>query len=206
MHKTPSDWLPLQDILRNILLEHPEGVSEYELLSILQKAPYEIFNKEALQQPLVLFQTHFIVFNALYHIRDYWLTEQVGILKIDCLSICLNPWEAGETGLQTQDKLRLYYLNWQHLNDTNQQDVESLLSNFLQGLSGVCRDSANKMPDQQALDILALSTLGTQQELKKQYRRMLHKHHPDKGGDNGHTRLLHQAYESLKAKIKVNSD
>lgn len=199
MKNTPADWLPLQDILRTILLNHSDGLSEYELLKLLQSEPYSLFVKQNLAQPLVLFQTHFILFNALYHVRDYCLAEEVGMLHIDCLCIRLTPWQPGQTGLQALNKLRAYYLDWQHIEDTNQEEVETLLGNFWQGMSGLTK-TTNDMSEPEALKLLNLDKLGTQQELKKQYRKMLHLHHPDKGGDTTHTRLLHQAYGCLKTR------
>ncbi|MDU0355258.1 DNA-J related domain-containing protein [Paraglaciecola aquimarina] len=197
MQKTPADWLPLQDILQNILLNCPVGLSEYDLLKLLQSAPYSVFTTQNLQQPLILFQTHFIIFNALYQVRDLWIAEQVGILHISCMSIRVEPWQPGKAGLQIQDKLREYYLNWQHLAETDQQAVKKLLDSFWQGMTSPVNRGDLTMPKEQALRVLELAEVGSGKELKKQYRKMLHKHHPDKGGCNKQTRLLHQAYESL---------
>ncbi|MGJ8682471.1 DNA-J related domain-containing protein [Paraglaciecola sp.] len=195
---TPSDWLPLQDMLRSIISDHPNGLSEYELLKILQSPAYKVFSQLDLQNPLVLFQTHFIVFNALYHLRDSLIKEQLGLLQIDCICIQIKPWVAGIPGLKAQDKLREYYLNWQHLSDTDQQQVENLLDSFWQSLTWRKSKQTSSISIEQALQLLELAELVDLVPLKKQYRKMLHKHHPDKGGDNEHTRLLHQAFESLR--------
>ncbi|MCF2948963.1 DnaJ domain-containing protein [Paraglaciecola aquimarina] len=193
---TPSEWLPLQGILESVLFAHTDGVSEYDLLKILQSSTYKVFSRHDLQDPLVLFQTHFIVFNALYHLRDKLIKQQLGLLHIDCMNICIKPWRAGGSGLQAQDKLREYYLNWQHLSDTGQQEVESLLNSFWQGFSGKIKQN-NNIELEQALNIFEIKEVISQQQIKKQYRKLLHKHHPDKGGDNENTQLLHKAFECL---------
>nr|MDN4503207.1 DNA-J related domain-containing protein [Alteromonadaceae bacterium BrNp21-10] len=199
MPPNPSDWAPLQPILQNILLEHTDGISEYALFKILQSAPYQLFEAEDLQDPLRLFQSHFIVFNALYHIREKWLSDHLGLLHIGCIRIRLAPWQSGQEGLVQQDKLRTYYLNWQHLADTDQQQVESLLDRFWLKFAGLApAESNNSMSLQQALELLSLESPYSAQQLKQQYRKMLHRHHPDKGGENDHTGLLHQAYQRLK--------
>lgn len=197
-HKT-SDWAPLQSILHDILLTYSEGISEFELFNILKSSPYKLFTSEALRDPLSLFQSHFIVFNALYQLQDTWLRNKTGLLQIHCTCIRHAPWEVGQSGLITQDKLRAYYLDWTNLNDTDQSQVEALLDNFWLAFSGIpSQGQDNNMPLQQALELLNLTTPYSSQQLKQQYRKMLHIHHPDKGGNNGQTAELHDAYQRLK--------
>lgn len=199
MPQTPSDWAPLQPILQHILLAHESGISEYELFQCLQSPPYELFSKNALQQPLSLFQSHFIVFNALYQLQGIWLRDRTGILQINCSCIRRDPWKAGQNGIANQDKLRAYYLDWTNLNATDESQVEALLDSFWAGFSGLPNHTPDHtMPLQQALDILNLNMPFSLQQLKQQYRKMLHQHHPDKGGNSSHTVALHDAYERLK--------
>lgn len=199
MPHTPSEWAPLQSILHDILLNHRDGLSEYEIFEQLKSPPYEVFTVDALRDPLSLFQSHFILFNALYQLQDSWLRNKTGLMQIHCSCIRSIPWEAGQNGLITQDKLRAYYLDWTNLSDTDQSQAEALLESFWSGFSGMPNQvPVNHMPLQQALDLLNLTNPYTAQQLKQQYRKMLHKHHPDKGGDNGQTVQLHNAYEQLK--------
>lgn len=197
-HK-PSNWAPLQGILQNILLTQKDGLSEYQLFNILKSPPYQLFTAEALRDPLSLFQSHFILFNALYQLQDRWLSNKTGLLQIHCSCIRLNPWQAGQHGLTKQDKLRAYYLDWTNLNGTDQAQVEALLDNFWLGFSGLPNQlNNNQMPQQQALDLLCLTAPYSAQQLKQQYRKMLHLHHPDKGGNNEQSQQLQAAYECLK--------
>ena len=199
MSHTPSGWAPLQPILHDILLTHNDGLSEYELFNDLQSPPHELFAAEALRDPLSLFQSHFIVFNALYQLQDTWLRNKIGLLQIHCSCIRRNPWQAGQSGVISQDKLRAYYLDWTNLSDTDQLQAEALLDSFWLAFAGMPNQvQDNNMPLQQALDIFNLTTPYSSQQLKQQYRKLLHKHHPDKGGNNAQTIQLHNAYERLK--------
>lgn len=199
MLHSPHDWAPLQPILHDILLSQSDGISEFELFSILKSPPYELFSAEALRDPLLLFQSHFIVFNALYQLKNTWLQNKTGLLQIHCTSIKREPWQAGQEGLITQDKLGAYYLDWENLSGTDQPQVEAMLDNFWAAFAGIPSQSQNNnMPLQQALDLLNLPSPYSSQQLKQQYRQMLHIHHPDKGGDHEITVQLHNAYERLK--------
>jgi DnaJ-domain-containing protein 1 len=199
MLQTSSGWAPLQPILHEILLTHNDGMSEYALFNRLKLPPYELFTTEALRDPLSLFQSHFILFNALYQLRDTWLRNKTGLLEIHYSCIRYHPWKVGKSGLITQDKLRTYYLDWTNLSDTDQSQVEALLDSFWSALSGMpSQVQDNDMSQLQALDLLNLTTPYSFQQLKQQYRKMLHKHHPDKGGNNCKTVQLQNAYARLK--------
>ena len=199
MSHTPSGWAPLQPILQDILLTHSDGLSKFELFNHLKSPPYELFTAEALRDPLSLFQSHFILFNALYQLQDTWLRNKTGLMQIHCSCICRYPWKAGQNGVVTQDRLRAYYLDWTNLSDTDQSQVEALLDSFWLSFSGTLSEvQDNNMPLQQALDLLNLTLPYSSQQLKQQYRKMLHKHHPDKGGNNSQTVKLQNAYERLK--------
>ena len=66
------------------------GVSEYELIEILKKAPYQFFDDASLREPLMLFKTHFIVFHALYQLKRRWIEQGEGVLDIHTLNSKLN--------------------------------------------------------------------------------------------------------------------
>ena len=197
MLNTPSDWVPLQPILHEIILQYPNGVSEHEVFELLKSPPYTLFSAKALRDPLSLFQSHFILFNALYQLQGTWLQDKVGLLQIDCRCICYRPWQSGQEALVNEDKLRTYYLDWANLKTTDQSQVEAMLDSFWQGFSGQNKN-VKHMPDQQALDLLNLQQPYTHKQLKHQYRKMLHQSHPDKGGSHHQTILLHNAYQQLK--------
>jgi predicted XRE-type DNA-binding protein len=195
----PHQWAPLQAVLHDILLKHSDGISEFELFNLLKSPPYELFTSDALSDPLSLFQSHFILFNALYQLQGTWLKDKTGLLQIHCSCIRHDPWQAGQSGLISQDKLRAYYLDWTNLSDTDQSQVEALLDNFWSAFSGMPSNMKdNNMSQQQALELLELTQPYSAQQLKQQYRKMLHQYHPDKGGNNEQSQQLQAAYQCLK--------
>lgn len=196
---SPNEWTPLQPILQTILQDHRDGLSEYELFQILISPPYKIFAADALSNPLSLFQSHFVLYNALYQLADFLLEQETALIKIHCSCIQANPWDAGQQAVVAHDKLRAYYLDWANLSVTDQAQVEAMLDSFWLAFSGMpVQVESNNMPSQQALDLLNLTAPYSSQQLKQQYRKKLHQHHPDKGGTNGHAVQLHQAYQQLK--------
>lgn len=51
-------------------------------------------------------------------------------------------------------------------------------------------------------DILGVSKDASQEEIKKAYRKLAHKHHPDKGGDEEEFKKVNKAYQTLSDKEK----
>lgn len=156
LHELLADMLV--DILSTMVSMFEEGVSEYALISMLKKPPYAVFDEEALRDPLVLFKTHFILFNALYQLRSIWLKNGVGKLDIHTLNIRLDsdadvdvgaaapkqelapePTLASEDESATtinahkvgpHDALASYYLDWNNFEQTDEESVEALLASF----------------------------------------------------------------------------
>jgi hypothetical protein len=156
LHELLADMLV--DILSTMVSMFEEGVSEYTLISMLKKPPYAVFDEEALRDPLMLFKTHFILFNALYQLRVKWLSDGVGELDIHTLNIRLvsftgvgagsaapkqelapEPATAPEDESATtehahkvgsHDALASYYLDWNNFEQTDQESVEALLTSF----------------------------------------------------------------------------
>lgn len=189
----------LLEALEKILPEHPLGIGEYNLLKILQHKPYQLFLTEGLSDPLILFQTHFILFNALYQLRDKWQKEQKASLTILVTHIRFLPYEKGQEGLTKEDKLRTYYLDWQNFSNTDKDDVELLINSFWKFMSG---DTKKRQQDPQliskAYKCLLLENAADFSQVKRQYRKLLHQYHPDKGGETRKTQELEEAYSVLK--------
>lgn len=59
-----------------LLREHPEGLSEYQLIQLLKARHSTHIPHRELADKLVLFRTHFLLFNALYHLRDHLWAER----------------------------------------------------------------------------------------------------------------------------------
>jgi DnaJ-domain-containing protein 1 len=182
---------PLKGSILSILKDHPEGLSEHALIRQLE-AHGHTFDKDEAQQDLALFQTHFLVMNALYQLQDKLLTEGQ-YLAISPLSIRLETAGAGGNSSPTQGpdaRLRAYYLDFTHLEQTTGADIVALMNGFWERYLAI---------DGRAD---ALNTLGVTGEegwpaIQQAYRRLAAEHHPDRGGDPERFMAIRKAYEVL---------
>lgn len=157
--------------------------TEHQLIETLKQPPYELFDQQALRDPLSLFQTHFLVFHCLYRLQAAWRSEQSADLSIHTLSIHRLPWQPAESLPQQIDPLAAYYLDLNELTATSGEDVEQLLQSFWQKMGKAPVGADQSMSYQQACQLLELEPpLPPAGLLKRQYRRLIHRHHPDKGG------------------------
>lgn len=170
--------------LRKLETEFVEGISEFGLISLLQAAPYHVFDSDALRDNLTLFQCHFVLFNALYTLRDQWFDERRQVLDIHATNIQLRTEKEGCNTVTTDDPLRSYYLDWSHFNSTSAQDVEALINSFWERMGNpvLAVDEHDVNRAKALLDIPDESVL-SKSVIKKHYHRQQHLHHPDKGGD-----------------------
>lgn len=192
----------LIDVLIVLLLDHPNGYSEYELITLLQQPPYEFFDKSAMNDPLKLFQTHFLLFHCLYRLRAQWLDSKQALLDISALKIVRSPLK--NTGLSPtdcptlDDPLAQYYLDLSHLSNTERSDIEELLASFWQGINQPSNRFDSKESLTEAMKILELKAPVEVKDLKGQYRRLAQRYHPDKGGNSEHFKKICRAYHQLK--------
>ncbi|MFT5312749.1 MAG: hypothetical protein ACI8Z9_001230 [Paraglaciecola sp.] len=190
----------LVSALAEILPRHPQGIGEFDLLTILQQAPYALFDKDALTDPLLMFQSHFVLFNALYLLRDRWLREQRVCLEMVLTHIRILPYHSAEAGLVKANPLRAYYLDWRNFSDTDKEDVQGLIDSFWQQIQGVLVKKAIKPAElTKAYATLLLPRDADFPQIKRQYFKLLHLAHPDKGGDTGRTQEIEHAYRLLKS-------
>ncbi|MCS5576268.1 MAG: molecular chaperone DnaJ [Alteromonas macleodii] len=199
------------------------GVSEYELIEILKKAPYHFFDDASLREPLMLFKTHFIVFHALYQLKRRWIEQGEGVLDIHTLNIKLNQESAhsdknsthsdhnsahGDNDKESQDKvgaiteadtLAEYYLDWGNFEKADRKSVDALLNAFWQRMAS---GNAHTFEQEGIVDAHAL--LGLPQDehvslsvLKRVYKKALQLVHPDKGGTQQEAQDVIHAYQLL---------
>ena len=194
------------------------GVSEYELIEILKKAPYRFFDDASLREPLMLFKTHFIVFHALYQLKRSWIEQGEGVLDIHTLNIKLNQESAhsdknsthgdnykdkesqDKVGAITEaDALAEYYLDWGNFEKADRESVDALLNAFWQRMAS---GNAHTFEQEDIADAHAL--LGLPQDehvslsvLKRVYKKALQLVHPDKGGTQQEAQDVIHAYQLL---------
>lgn len=188
----PRLELPAQ--ILDVLRQSPAGISEYALIQHLKERHSTHIPNVPLTDKLVLFRTHFLVFNALYRLREQLSAEQSAVLSISPLLIQLQPYASAVTGLSEHDPLPNYYMDLNNLRDTGEAEVEQLLSSFRACING----SEEKIAALQLFELdesrHALS-LGT---IKHRYRQLVSQHHPDRGGSTERLQTINKAMEILQ--------
>ena len=195
----------LSDTLATFRLKFEIGISEYELICILKSPPYLVFDKDVLNNSLMMFQTHFVLFHCLYQLRERWRVQKIGELDIGLTCISLRPILESTMKLQTEDPLADYYLDWSNLGSTDRNEVEALLNSFWQKMGNNNSLNTNiSTPElKQACMVMNIESLQstTLLELKQQYRKLQRKNHPDKGGRIEVSQSILQAYSQLRKYI-----
>ncbi|MFM2482699.1 DNA-J related domain-containing protein [Celerinatantimonas sp. YJH-8] len=184
---------PLNSDILFMLVDTTISLREYDLITHLNK--HLFFNSiDVPSNELRLFRRHFAVMNSLYQLRA--LLYPYGFnLFISSLAIKLEPIKPNQSisqALDIHDPLADYYLDWQHFNQTNEDDVLQLLTQFWRSFNR--HEYAMK-----ALQTLSLSEGATQDEITRQYRKLALQYHPDRGGDKEQFQQICDAYQKLKA-------
>ncbi|MBU0901743.1 DNA-J related domain-containing protein [Pseudomonas spirodelae] len=186
--------LDLSEHVLQLLDAAPAGLGEYQLIQQLKARHCTHIPNLPLTDHLVLFRTHFLLFNALYRLRERLWASQRGHLQISALNIQVLPYQPGSAQLSEHDPLRDYYLDMSQLRDTDEQDVAKLLRSFWSRMQGGEEQQA-------ALELFELSdnpqTL-TSARIKQRYRQLVSLHHPDRGGSTERLQSINKAMEILE--------
>lgn len=179
------------------------SLSEFDLIKRLQQAPYSLFNQDVFNDELSLFQTHFVIHNSLYRLRDIGLTQ--GLYDIDTLTTQLQllPLTSSDSSAITEvlrpevAKLRSYYLDWDNFAKTDKQEVQNLLGQFWRCYANYDIHS-NTETLNQALSAMGFDQIPSKQALKTKYKQLSNTYHPDKGGSAQQFSTLQHHYQTLK--------
>ena len=174
------------------MADTPDAMSEYELIRLLRDSHGDIFKEADLQNSFELFQVHFLLFHCLYQLRDRWLSENRACLQIDAMEIRRLPYsQSNKEALTVADSLRAYYLDLSHLKQTSEEDAENLINDFwLKFVAAADRSDA--------LKALELEEGVSFDQIKLQYRQLVMRHHPDRGGSAKKLADVNQAMDVLK--------
>ncbi len=172
------------------LQAHPDGIAEYALIRALKDRGFLEFLPPPPAEPHELFRAHFLLFHALYRLRDRLAANRRGLLRISALCIRIMPWAAGDDALAVPDPLRAYYLDWNNLDGTSETDVAELLASFWKKLGGI----DNR---EQALAELGLADPVDDATIKRTWRKLAMEHHPDRGGDKERLQAINAAVDCL---------
>lgn len=178
-------------LLHRILQEEAEGIREYELLSQLRELALPVFSEGSFSDTLVLFRCHFLLFHLLYLLQEQLLRQEAGVLEIHFTQIRLRPWPEARGNLPGPvDRVREYYLDLANLEGMAKEDVEQLIDRFW-----VEYQSYLRQPECYA--VLGLEPTASQPEIKRRYRELALRHHPDQGGDPELFRRVQEAARLL---------
>lgn len=185
----PPEWVrQIYDILQH----HPDGLREIDLIDALSELAPDTISRADLIHPLSRFRVHFMLFHALYGLRDQLMEEAHAVLEITPLSIRLTPWQTTNTqDVDQHDPLAHYYRNWNNLSQSDLSDVMGMLGGFWQHMAAPTNI-------QSALAALSLDTDANWAEMKHAYRQLCMTHHPDRGGNTGDYQKIQAAYDVLK--------
>jgi DnaJ-domain-containing protein 1 len=195
----------LAEHIYGLLAQLPAGCSEYQLIQQLQAGDDPPLPNLSLLDSLVLFRTHFIVFNALYRLRDRLWRARSHHLCISPLLVQLQSYALACDQLAEPDPLRDYYLDMRNLRDTDQAEVERLLESFWARMYGH-RNGALSTQDSAAHRRAALELFELDQSesgldfgrIKRRYRQLVSVHHPDRGGSTPRLQSINLAMEILE--------
>lgn len=191
-----------EDLL-DVLHACPEGVNEHSLLKKLDEKGTVTLEPDTFSDNVKLFRTHFLLYNALYQLRDeLWKTAR-GHLEITAVRIQLTSYSPGKAALQQQDPMRDYYLDIEQLEKTTQVDIETALNSFWKRLHQESVFSGGGLKAK-ALETLGLPEGVSAKEIKLSYRRLAMQHHPDRGGDPEKLQHINEAMEVLKPLLKTS--
>jgi DnaJ-domain-containing protein 1 len=186
----------LVNAVRCILEVTAEPLSEFQLLTLLKDQGWNL--PTSASDSLALFTSHFLLFNALYLIQnEYWLEHRY--LEISALKIVLHEaTKPSETGYSStlllysnSNSLRVYYLDLSELEQATSDSVNNLLSQFWGKYIADDECAA-------ALAVFALPKATNYTEIKKTYRRLAMRSHPDRGGDAQSFQSLNHAFGVLQ--------
>jgi len=186
-------------LLLDILHAHPEGLSEYDLLQILRSAGEPEFGEVSFQDAHTLFRVHFLLFHVLYALRERLWQEGAAQLEINPLRIVLAPYRASGSPLPAaRDPLRDYYMDLNNLEQTTAAELEAMFDNFWSRLN-------QTQQRQRALEALGLEDPVDNLTIKRHYRRLAMRHHPDRGGDKAQLQIINAAMEALLGNSRTPS-
>lgn len=191
MPVTDHDPFPaLREPILGLLRAHPAGLSEHEFLRALRRAGVSPFERLELNQPLGLYCSHFLLFHCLYRLQEE-LRSQGEDLRIDCLHISVGRLSRAPRGtMGAPDPLRSFYLDLRQLHRVGEEEVAQLLGGFWVRYRSDERRG-------EALRVLGLADPVSGEEIKLQYRRLVMRHHPDRGGDTEMLQALNAAMDVL---------
>ncbi|WP_372964597.1 DNA-J related domain-containing protein [Marinobacter sp.] len=196
-------WLEQQIEHLLLAVEHelraagPLGLSELELIKALQSDRWGLIGPVNFHQSEQLYPVHFLIFHTLYRLNDQLLPEGESIhlspIRIRLFAIDRDTNESlpGHT-----DELRSFYLDIGQYFMSN-TEIRNMVDNFWKG-------TVRQKPDNTSVSSAA-QRLGFECPpaqfitVKQQFRKLVMKAHPDRGGSTEEVQSLNESFSILKA-------
>lgn len=177
------------------VLRAHNGAGELELIRALQGDPWHLIGPVNFNAPGELYPVHFILFHALYRLRNDLVVEgetlDISPLGIH-IRIATTP-PSGHADPGPPDRLAAFYLDLDNY-ELPEGAIEAMLNNFWRGIQAPSGENL-----QDALATLRLETLPDQfSTAKRQFRRLAMQHHPDRGGDTHQLQRLNAALAVIR--------
>ncbi len=179
-------------------------LSELELIRQLQSPPWQLIGSVNYADPSALYPVHFLIFHALYRLRDELATdgETVNVSPL-AISITRHDVVAG-TGLPDRsDPLRDFYLDLSQYHMAA-EEVQRMVDDFYAGRAGFQPGDSEA---EQAARVLGFEYLpACLDEVKYRFRRAVMQAHPDRGGSTQEVQQLNEAFALLRHYFRKGED
>ncbi|MCE0496062.1 DNA-J related domain-containing protein [Vibrio salinus] len=146
-----------------------------------------------------VFKRNFLIMNALYQLQEILIPEYW--LQVEAMNIQLFFYRhTSSHAIDSADPLREYYLEWSNY-EASEGEVKRLLNQFwehYQSYIGGVSDNVG-LTRKKALELFELDDFATPAEIRKRWRKLALKWHPDRDGGNSDTfRMLCEAWNLLR--------
>ncbi|MFH0217623.1 DNA-J related domain-containing protein [Vibrio alginolyticus] len=189
--ENPLLW-PMLEILR----KQPSNWKLHTLASSLGEQGY--ISKLDDSPDKDLFKRNFLIMNALYQLQDTLYPDSW--LQVEAMDIQLmSSMEALRHKIDIHDPLREYYLDWRNY-EADEDEVRRLLNEFWTTYQKFIGGSSVASVDKtKALSLFELNTDATPAEIRKQWRKLALRWHPDRENGNAERfRVLCEAWNVLR--------
>ncbi|MGR5238176.1 DNA-J related domain-containing protein [Vibrio alfacsensis] len=190
--ENPLLW-PILDILR----KQPSGWKVHTLSQALSDKGY--ITQLDISPDKDLFKRNFLLMNALYQLQETLYPDDW--LQIQAMNIVfISAIEVSRHSIDTNEPLREYYLNWKNY-EADEEEVRRLLNDFWSRYQRfVGGTSVSDIDHTKALDLFELNREATARDIRKQWRKLALRWHPDReNGDAERFRVLCEPWNVLRS-------
>jgi hypothetical protein len=145
-----------------------------------------------------LFKRNFLLMNALYELQEILLPNQwLQVRAMDLQIFRIIPVNANAQ-LVADNNLREYYLDWGNY-DASENVVRQMLESFWSSYQQYIGLNVKLMHKGPALKVFELNDTATDRDIRKQWRKLALKWHPDRpDGDAARFRQICEAWQTLR--------